>query len=438
MGDLGISISYFAVGFFFIYYLTKIVGMDVFLAGLAFFIGKAWDGINDPLMGILSDRTRSKWGRKRIYILFGAIPFGISFILLWMIPQGTSDLIQFFLATLAMLLYGTAYTVVTVPYMAMVPLMSEDYDERTQITGIRAILSAVGSLLGGGAALTFDDTATKADQATTIRVIGIIFGVLSTLSLIIAAQSVKNVSDDVIDENKIMTLGLKSYIELAREKNVSVLMMLKFTGAIGTGILSAAIPFFADDVLGGVASASIGLGIYIVFGSLTIPYWNRLATRVDKRKILLATNSGVAIILAGIGFLVSEDTAILFYVGTALLGITMGSYLFLPYSLVPDLVDYYEVQNNERQESVYFGLWMTSHQLGIALAGLILGIVLWLFGYNEDAETQSNTTIIGVRIAFGLLPGIFLVLAVIILQKYEITKDVYQKVLASKYKKTTE
>ena len=77
LGDMGISLSYFAVGFFFMYYLTDIVGMSPFLAGLAFFIGKLWDGINDPLMGILSDRTKSRFGRKRVYILFGAFPLAV-------------------------------------------------------------------------------------------------------------------------------------------------------------------------------------------------------------------------------------------------------------------------------------------------------------------------------------------------------------------------
>ncbi len=110
VGDMGISISYFAVGFFFLYYLTDIVGMDPYLAGLAFFIGKLWDGINDPLMGILSDRTRSRLGRKRVFILFGAAPFAASFILLWMIPLHAARGVQFVLAVVAMMLFAKLIT----------------------------------------------------------------------------------------------------------------------------------------------------------------------------------------------------------------------------------------------------------------------------------------------------------------------------------------
>jgi Na+/melibiose symporter-like transporter len=152
-GDFGISIAYFAVGFFFLYYLTDIIGLSPELAGLAFFLGKLWDGVNDPIMGVLSDRTRSRFGRKRVYVLFGAFPLALSFWLLWTIPIDASAGMQFVLATLAMMLFATAYTVVVVPYMALVPIMTKDYDERTQITGLRAILSTVASILGGGLAL---------------------------------------------------------------------------------------------------------------------------------------------------------------------------------------------------------------------------------------------------------------------------------------------
>ena len=153
MGDLGISISYFAVGFFFIYYLTDIVGLDPVLAGLAFFLGKLWDGVNDPIMGVLSDRTRSRYGRKRVYVLFGAAPLAVSFMLLWSIPVDANQWIQFLLATGAITLFATAYSVVVVPYMSLVPVMTRDYDERTQITGLRAILSTFGTIAGGGTAM---------------------------------------------------------------------------------------------------------------------------------------------------------------------------------------------------------------------------------------------------------------------------------------------
>lgn len=445
LGDMGISINYFAVTFFFIYYLVKIVGMDPALAGTAYFIGRLWDGLNDPFMGALSDRTRSKYGRKRMYLLFGAIPFAIAFYLLWLVPQNATTTIQFIYATAAIFLYGTAYTVVTVPYMALVPVMSPDYDERTQITGLRAILSAIGSLLGGGFALLFDDTAPLANQAAYIRMVGLFFAVFSAFTLIAAALSVGNLPDDPEPDIADLRTTLRQYVDVAKDKNVSILLVLKILGAVGTGALSSSIPFFAGDVLGGVASSSIGLAIYVVFGAISIPIWNKLTISYDKRKILLYSNFLVAVVLLGIGIFVDESSQIIlsvgtdplhipyFYVGTAFLGIFMGAYLFIPYSLVPDLVEYYEHVNNEKHESIFFGLWMMAHQIGIAFSGLIFTQLLSWYGYVEgDNVIQTESAIMGVRLSFGLLPGLFLFLAAIVLQKYGITKQVFQDILAQK------
>ena len=424
LGDMGISISYFAVGFFFLYYLTDIVGMDPYLAGLAFFIGKLWDGVNDPLMGVLSDRTRSRFGRKRVYVLFGALPLGLSFILLWVIPLAAPEWLQFTLAILTMTLYATAYTVVVVPYMALVPVITGDYDERTQITGIRASLSTLGTILGGGAALLLSSFT---DELLGLRVITIAFGLFTSLTLLIAAQSVRDCEEMDSSSEAIMEYGWSRYFSILKDKNLLVLLSLKFLGAIATGTLSASLPYYAEHILGDQGKSTIGLAIYVSVSALFIPLWNRLSQHNDKRRLLFIGTIATALVLFLIGFFVNADTIPLFYVGCVFLGITMSSYLLIPYSLVPDLVDVYEYQTGERHESVFFGLWITVHQLGISFAGLLLGFSLGIFGYDGNAVVQTASALMAVKIAFGILPGIFFILAAGVLQRYGITRQVYQE-----------
>lgn len=425
-GDMGISISYFAVGFFFIYYLTDIVGMTPFLAGLAFFVGKLWDGVNDPIMGVLSDRTRSRYGRKRVYILFGTLPLAISFILLWMIPVHASAWLQFLLAVLSLTLYATAYTVVVVPYMALVPVMTDDYDERTQITGLRAILSTFGTILGGGAALL---VSSFSNEVIGLRTITTGFGLFTLICLLIASRSVRGVEDTTSPKNAaIMTFSLPSYLAMVKEKNVYLLLMLKFFGAIATGTLSASLPYFAEYVLGDSGKSTIGLALYIAVSAIVIPLWNRSTHRFDKRLLLLVGNGASALVLLGMAFFIQEGDTALFYLGCILLGLAMSAYLLIPYSLVPDLVDFYEHKTGERHESIFFGLWITVHQLGISFAGLILGAALNAFGYRGDVSTQTAAALFAVRLSFGVIPGLFLVVASLIVQRYEVTRSVYQKV----------
>jgi glycoside/pentoside/hexuronide:cation symporter, GPH family len=426
-GDFGISIAYFAVGFFFLYYLTDIIGLSPELAGLAFFLGKLWDGVNDPIMGVLSDRTRSRFGRKRVYVLFGAFPLAVSFWMLWVIPVDASAGMQFVLATLAMMLFATAYTVVVVPYMALVPVMTQDYDERTQITGYRAILSTVASILGGGLALLLSGFT---DSAEGLRTLTLALAGLVLATLLVAAQSVRGIEEDSAPDQAIVSYSLRRYAALATDRNVVVLLALKLLGAVGTGVLIAALPYFAKHILGDAGKSSIGLAIYVAMSAATIPIWNRLTHSFDKRRLLLLANVMAAAILLVIGFLVQPGQFIQFYLGCLLLGVAMSAYLLIPYSLVPDLVEYYEFKSGERHESIYFGLWISTHQLGISCAGLVLGLALGGFGYDGNLEVQTESALFAVRLALGVIPGLFLVLAALVLQGYGITRAAFEAMRA--------
>ncbi len=421
LGDLGISISYFAVGFFYMFYLTDIVGMAPYLAGLAIFIGKLWDGINDPIIGIINDQIKSRFGRKRSFLLFGSLPFALSFFILWLIPVEAAVWVQFSLAVVSLLIYATAYSIVVVPYMSLVPVMSQDYNERTQITGIRAVLSTFGIIMGGGIAMWISSFE---NQLLGLHSMAIGFGILTFLSILIAARSVRGME---LEDQPIVSMTPRQYLKLATDKNVMILLLLKFFGAIGTGSLSASIPYFSKYVLGDPSVSSKGLAIYVLASALCIPVWNRLTHTFEKRHLLLFSNVLTAFILAGIGFFVAEGAVTHFYIGCVFLGIIMSAYLLIPYSLVPDLVDYSQVKSGQCHESVFFGMWIMMHQLGLAGAGLIIGLVFTIMGYDSSNLDQTDS-IHAVRLVFGLIPGLFLVLGALVLQKYEITREYYDKI----------
>lgn len=424
MGDMGISVSYFAVGFFFMFYLTDIVGLSPAVAGAAIFIGKLWDGVNDPLMGIISDRTVSRFGRKRVYVLFGSVALAVSFILLWMVPAGAPDWVRFLWATVGLLLYSTAYTVVTVPYMALVPVMSKDYDERTYITSLRAILSSLAVIMGGGIAMLLSSFT---DQVMGLWLITAGFGVFSMLSLLIAAASVKGLEAGQ-KAGDIVPYRLFQYLNLLKEKNLRLLLSLKFFGAVATGCLTAAFPYFAAHVLRNKSLSTFGVAAYTIFAAVSIPFWNRLTKQHDKRMLLLYANCLVAVILLILGIGAHRITSVMFLAGCALMGTVFAAYLFIPYSFVPDMVEFYEHKTGERHEAVFFGLWITVHQLGIAAAGLLLGLGLQLMGYDSNLPVQAENGLIAIRIAFGVIPGFFLVLAAFIMRKYEITRTLFGQI----------
>ena len=417
-GDLGISIAYFAFGFFFLYYLTDLVGLPPAVAGVVMLVGKIWDAANDPLIGALSDRTRSRHGRKRVYLLYGAVPFGVSFAVLWWIPAGASDGAKAALATALVLVFATTYSFVGVPYQALVPVISNDYDERTRLVGFKAVFSALGAILGGVIALVLSD---GEDMTSTLRLMAVVFAMAITVLILVAAFSTRRAARG--DAYPIAPVPLAEYARLAVEPNVATLLGYKVLGAVATGVMTAALPFFAIHVVGDGALSTYSLAIYTIVGGGLVAVWVRLARRHDKRRLVLVSNTAAGAILLAIALLASSDASAVFLVGSALLGAAMSAYLVLPPSLVPDLVDWYEHTSGQRHESVFFGLWMTAHQIGLGVAALVLGLVLQWSGYVQEADVQSAGAVTGVRLAFGLVPAVFLVLAALVLQRYRITRE---------------
>lgn len=147
MGDFGFAFADTAIGVLFAIFLTDVVGLRPSLAALAVFIGKSWDYVNDPLIGYIADRTRTRWGRRRPYLLFGFIPFGLAFAMLWWRPpfESQAALTAYYAGTF--FLYDTILTFVTTPFFALTPELTQDYDERTSLTSYRMAFSLLGGLV---------------------------------------------------------------------------------------------------------------------------------------------------------------------------------------------------------------------------------------------------------------------------------------------------
>src|SRR5215212_6448632 len=145
-GDWGISSISMMRSIFYAIYLTDVVGLEPRLASFGALAGIVWDGINDPIIGILSDRIRSRWGRRRPFLLWFAIPFGISFITLWSAPAWESQTALLIYVTLSFMLADTLQTLIGVPFLSLTPELTSDYDERTALTSFRSFFQLIGAL----------------------------------------------------------------------------------------------------------------------------------------------------------------------------------------------------------------------------------------------------------------------------------------------------
>ncbi len=188
-GDIGISTCLSTVAFFLLFFYADVARVDPALVGTALLVGKLWDAVSDPMAGWLSDRTRSRFGRRKVYLYFGAIPLGISFALLWNYPPGLTYALTIAWLMVTFFLYYTFITITSMPYYAMTPELTRDYDERTNLTTFRMIGGTIGYMAGAAFPPFIAGLFITAKIGWSMM--GVMFGAFAALCLFITAFGVK-------------------------------------------------------------------------------------------------------------------------------------------------------------------------------------------------------------------------------------------------------
>ncbi|MGD2177821.1 MAG: MFS transporter, partial [Anaerolineae bacterium] len=180
VGDTGFSLTTTIIGAIFLIFMTDVVGLAPGIAAIAIFAGRSWDYINDPIFGHISDRTRTRWGRRRPFLLFGALPFALAFAMLWWRPPWDRDIFLAAYYALAYMVFDATATFIYMPYFALTPELTSDYDERTSLTTYRMFFSILGSLAAFTIPLAIIGTF-HPESAPRVWTMGLVFGVASAL-----------------------------------------------------------------------------------------------------------------------------------------------------------------------------------------------------------------------------------------------------------------
>jgi len=227
-GDLSTSIPLAILMFFQLYFLTDVAGLRPDLAAYAVGIPRIWDAVNDPLFGLISDRIRTRWGRRRVLLLFGAIPLGLSFIFMWLVPGlGQTGLAIYY--ALAFIIFDTAFTVVHVGYNALTPELTSDYDERSTLNGYRMVFSIAGTL----GAIIFATVLGwyVTDARTLFMILGIGLGVASMIPPLIVFRITTEKPCEELPEPLPMKEALRQTLSNRPFRMVMGLYLLSWTTA---------------------------------------------------------------------------------------------------------------------------------------------------------------------------------------------------------------
>jgi len=418
IGDTGFSLTSTILGAYFAIFLVDVVGLPPGIAAIAIFIGGTWDYINDPLFGHLSDRTRTRWGRRRPYLLFGALPFAIAFTLLWTRPSFNNVFALTSYYSIVYILYEAAATLVYMPYFALTPELTSDYDERTSLTSYRMFFSILGSLLAFTIPIMIVGSFNP-QNAHKVLQMGVLFSILSAIPLLIVFFGTSERQEYMQQEHH----TLKESIKVAIQNRPFLYSLGIYLATwISVQIVQAVLLFYIKYVAMREAYSDLIMATIFVTAIFALPFWNYIAQRWDKRLAYISGISFWAVVQIMLISVNSSTPLPLILSLCFLAGIGVAAAHVLPWAIVPDAIEWGELQTGQRHEGLFYSLITLSHKFASSLAIPLILLVLEWSGYVPNASTQPISAQWGIRIAVGPIPALLLVTGLFLAYKYPLNR----------------
>ena len=425
IGDIAICLYWSGVGLYLLYFYTDVVGISPSMAGLIYGIGMLWDALTDPFMGYIAERTRTKWGVYRPYLLFGNLPLALSFILLFWVPPFEGSMLFFFLL-FTNLLHRTCFTLVSVPFSSLTPRITSDSQERTNLTGFRMMGAQTGTNLMALLAFPIVFWVGGENESLGFVVLASLAGLTAMAIHAITFVTVKEPEND----QGIERVG-GSLSEAASAIGKNGPFWLVFSATLIVGITTI---FFGNNLIY-YTKYALDLHEYqgtILFTSgivafLSIPIWWAISNKLGK-KITWLISSSITLTALMVFYIYPITLLNELLVLVAFIGFGSGAGGILFWSMLPDTIEYGEVHTGVRSESSLYGFMTFAQKGSIAFAIIILGVVLDAIGFQAN-EIQSKNTIDDMKAIMTLIPSIGVAISLIIIYFYPIDAKMHKELL---------
>lgn len=437
MGDWGTSAASTARNVFWFVFLTNVVGLNAGLAGAIWLVGRLWDAINDPLVGSLSDRLHSRWGRRRPFLLAGSIPFALTFFLMFVVPplESRAALVLYYSAVF--LLYDTLYTVVNVPYLALVPELAQTYDERSSLTGWRTAFSFLAQLVTAGAFKLLAEHVFApwlGGGPEGIRLGYLMAACLWALSMalpfILLALRIRE-PDITPVASPISPLG--NFRQVFRNQPfrlAALIYLLCFTA--GDLILLVFVRYLIDYVQMRPGLDNLVLAVVLATSLVSIPLVLILMRRTDKRTAYLISISFMVVVLV-VGAFLPPGGQNLIFVGAVLAGMGFAAMSIIPWAIVADVIEVDELQTGERREGLYTGYLVFLRKLATGILVFVAGQMLSATGFISSNTgslfiEQPLAALNAMRFMVTVVPAVALALSLVLAWRFPLDRQTHEAI----------
>lgn len=426
-GDFYGGASVTIVSLLFLFFLTDVVRISPIIAGTVMLAGRIVDGTIDPFLGILTDRTKSRWGRRTPYFLFLALPVGVVYALLWSPSPLASEAGKAVYYAGVYILSVIAFSMVMTPYAALAPELSDNYDERASLVNFRMAFSITGALV----ASTLPSVIIKAfggDQAGGYRAMAYSFGALFTLLWLVLFFVFKDRKGSAaVTESPAVGQGLSS---LFRNRSFRYLLGIYLCSFLANDVLASSFVYFLRAYLGKPGLYSIVMGSLLLAAAASLPLYLSITKRWGKRITYLLGGSTWIVFLLCL-LMVGPSTPTAFIVLLAvLLGLGMGVSYAVPWAMLPEVVDLEEAATGLRQDGLYAGVMTFLRQVSSSLAVFGIGLALQLAHYQAGVVNHGPAFGSAMHILTTAVPIALLLIALFCASRFKIDRRSHGLIMA--------
>jgi GPH family glycoside/pentoside/hexuronide:cation symporter len=400
-------------------YLTTVMGVAATTAALLLFVAKLWDIFSNPLMGWVTDRTQTRWGRRRPYLLLGGIVSGISIAIFFsaaLTPVSQSAA----LIVLSLALVGTGYTIFNVPYMAMPSELVDNYRERTRMMSWRVAFIGLATLLGASAQKVAE---LMGEGAEGYARMGLLYGVLI---LVFMSWPFFGTAGGPARTRDAKRVSFREQLATAlANKPFVALLGVKFVQLFGL-FTSTAMSFFLVKFVLGKDKPGDWMVIFLIVSTIaqvvTIPFWRRLSATIEKQKTFALAVAMFS--LASLTWLIANPMEPLwvFCLRAVIKGFAAAGLILMAQSMLPDVIEYDYRRTGLRREGVFSGWYSFVEKVASAFAPSLLLVGYAWFGFQSKAPVQTQEAIDGIRYCAAFLPCLYFGLSLIPLAFYKLTE----------------
>ena len=401
-------------------FATDVLAMAPAAIGLIFGASRLWDAVTDPLVGYWSDKTSTRMGRRRPWLLASILPLSIAFYMMWSPPPGLSNGALTAWMSFAVVLFFSAMTIVIVPHQSLGAEISDDPHQRTRVFGGRHLAWILGSFAALAAMSLMLEAEDSRSMALKVALWTVLAGVICTLWMVVRVKERPDY------QGRGGTNPLSAYRDVLRNRHARLLLIVFLAESLGIATINALTVYVADYVVGTPKLAPLYILLYMIPSAATVPLWVWASKRYGKKKIWIT-----AMLISAFGFgsmfLLGKGDVILISSLAFILGFGGGAGSVVAPSIQADVIDFDELETGDRKEGAYFAAWNFVYKFGVGLTLMLTGIILEVSGFvpNED---QSSEALFALKALYGLFPMACYLVAAWLLSRFSLDEAEHARI----------